>query len=69
MVSSGFPLLDFSAEACSPEHAQAIAQGRLEVTGLRSRDFSLQLLEPLDADKKGDIWALGIALLHLSIGR
>ena len=35
----------------------------------RNMDFQLDIADPLIAKKSTDIWALGICILHLYLGR
>ena len=66
-VSERGSLVDFSPETCAPELAQVLRGGSLSAT--RSSDFKVNINEPLLASKALDIWALGISILHLYLGR
>lgn len=63
-VVQGGQLVDFSPEACSPETAAALSSGQLSI----GAGYQLNLQEPLHAHPTQDIWALGVALLHLYTG-
>ena len=66
-TASNSPLSDFSPEVLAPEHATRLAEGSLRMVG--RGDYRLDLQEPILADPKADIWALGVELLHLYLGR
>ena len=60
-------LVDFSPETCAPELASILRRG--SISAARNRDFKVNVDEPLSATKALDIWALGISILHLYLGR
>ena len=66
-VSERGSLVDFSPETCAPELATILRRG--SVSAARNRDFKINVDEPLLATKALDIWALGISILHLYLGR
>lgn len=64
-------LIDFSPETAAPELCEILSNGQLSVGG-RGRgksDFTLGLTEPLIATQALDVWALGISILHLYLGK
>jgi len=70
-VRAGAPLVDFSPEGLAPEQLGAIASGGAALTavGNRRNDLSLTTSQPLLAATATDVWALGVALLHLYLGK
>lgn len=71
-VPNGASMIDISPENFSPEFCAALggtSGGGLSTIGGRNRDFQVNLQSAFKSDRSGDIWALGIALLHLYTGR
>jgi hypothetical protein len=67
-VERGARLLDFSPEACAPEHALQMAEGAVRFAG-GGGGYTLDLRQPLLADYPQDMWALGIAALWICSNR
>jgi hypothetical protein len=63
------PIRDFSPEVAAPEQIEILLGGQLSTQGGRSSDFKLATREPLLGRKETDIWALGISILHLYLGK
>ena len=62
-------IVDFSPEMIAPEQVEVLQGGSISSVGSRGKDLFLSVDEPLLAYKETDIWALGIALLHLYNGK
>ena len=62
-------LVDFSPEMIAPEQVEILQGGSISSVGNRGKDLFLSVDEPLLAYKEADIWALGIAMLHLYQGK
>ena len=69
VVGSGKAIVDFSPEIAAPEQINLLTGGELSSQGGRSMDYTLAVSEPILARKESDIWALGISILHLYLGR
>ena len=63
------PIRDFSPEIAAPEQIEVLLGGQLSTQGGRTSDFKLATREPLLGRKETDIWALGVSILHLYLGR
>jgi serine/threonine protein kinase len=62
-------IVDFSPEMIAPEQVEILQGGSMSSVGNRGKDLFLSVDEPLLAYKETDIWALGIAMLHLYQGK
>lgn len=67
-VQNGNAATDLSAENLSPEIVSLIA-GDNRIVQRGKNDFFLDITKPIFATKAGDIWALGIAFLHVLTGQ
>ena len=68
-VLTNKPIVDFSPEIAAPEQINQLTGGELSSSGGRASDYTLAISEPILAKKETDIWALGISILHLYLGR
>lgn len=68
-VGVGKPIVDFSPEIAAPEQVNLLLGGELSSQGGRATDYTLAVAEPILARKESDIWALGISILHMYLGR
>jgi serine/threonine protein kinase len=68
-VKVGQAIVDFSPEIAAPEQIEILTNGELSSQGGRASDYTLNLREPILARKETDIWALGISILHMYLGR
>lgn len=68
-VGIGKPIVDFSPEIAAPEQINQLTGGELSSQGGRAADYTLAITEPILARKETDIWALGISILHMYLGR
>lgn len=68
-VKVGQAIVDFSPEIAAPEQIDILTNGELSSSGGRASDYTLNLREPILARKETDIWALGISILHMYLGR
>jgi hypothetical protein len=46
-----------------------LTPGELSSQGGRATDYTLAISEPILSRKETDIWALGISILHMYLGR
>lgn len=69
VVGSGKAIVDFSPEIAAPEQINLLTGGELSSQSGRAMDYTLAVSEPVLARKESDIWALGISILHLYLGR
>lgn len=69
VVGCGKSIIDFSPEIAAPEQIDLLTGGELSSQGGRAMDYTLAVSEPILARKESDIWALGISILHLYLGR
>ena len=58
-----------SPEIAAPEQINQLTGGELSSQGGRAADYTLAITEPILARKETDIWALGISILHMYLGR
>ena len=70
-VRVGAPLVDFSPEGLAPEQMLAISSGGAALTavGNRRNDLALSTGQLLLAATATDVFSLGVALLHLYLGK
>ena len=68
-VLVGKPIVDFSPEISAPEQIKQLTGGELSSSGGRASDYTLAITEPILARKETDVWALGISILHMYLGR
>ena len=66
-VMCGCPISDISPEIIAPEQVDILSSG--ELSSGSAGDFTIGLKMDLLASKKIDIWALGISILHLYLGK
>lgn len=68
-VQVGKPLRDFSPETCAPELLELLASSELSSINGRDGDLQVSFTEVPLAAQALDVWALGISMLHLCLGR
>lgn len=70
--SVGFnsPIQDFSPEVVAPEQLDALLSGEMTTVNGRAKDLKINVNEPMPmATPSLDVWALGVSILHLHLGR
>ena len=68
-VGVGKPIVDFSPEVATPEQVDLLTGGELSSQGGRATDYTIAIADPILARKESDLWALGISILHMYLGR
>ena len=69
ITKEGDPATEFSPEVMSPEQAELLISSTQTTIGGRVNDIKITPLKPIIANKKNDIFALGLCYLHLYLGQ